>query len=379
MTQRFRHSAATIGSRRRFLSNLFAVACASGVSLGLPRPARGIDDFESLYVDDEIDKAVRKAVSFLFASQQKNGSIADQGNVIAMTSLSIMAMASIGIEPDVGTENGRAMQRALDYVLLEPHQTKDGYFGQNDSSRMYGHGIVTLMLTEMLGMGATSEQNALIHERLEKALKLIIESQKVRKEPQMKGGWRYHPTSTDADLSVSVWQVMALRSAKNDGMAIPTTAIDMALQYLRNSYSTGRRRRENVGDDVGGFSYMPGQQQPTFAMTAAGLLAMQVCGQYEADEVKGAAEWLLDNPPKQNERYFSYGLYYYAQGMHQAGGKYAEEAERNTADLLMRSQRANGSWLSPNREESNFGYVYATTLAVLSLSVRYHYLPIYQR
>ncbi len=65
--------------------------------------------------------------------------------------------------------------------------------------------------------------------------------------------------------------------------------------------------------------------------------------------------------------------------MHQAGGKCAETAERTTADLLMRSQRANGSWLSPNRDESNYGYVYATTLAVLSLSVRYHYLPIYQR
>lgn len=335
---------------------------------------------DSLYVDDDVDRSVRKAIQFLLKSQKSNGSIADRGNEVAMTSLAIMAMASIGTEPDTGTPNGRAMMRAIDFVLLPNHQTDEGYFGKHDGSRMYGHGIVTLMLTEMLGMGATPQQNQLIHERLEKALKLILASQAIRKEPRLAGGWRYNPTSRDSDLSVSIWQLMALRSAKNDGMDVPTSAIESALEYLRNSYNSPRRRR---GDDrpseTGGFSYTPGQNNPTFTMTSAGLLAMQVCGQYDAKEVRGACEWLMDHPPRENERFFCYGVYYYAQGMHQAGGRFAREADQRTTQLLMQSQLANGSWSSPSREERNQGFVYSTALSVLSLSVRYHYLPIYQR
>jgi hypothetical protein len=65
--------------------------------------------------------------------------------------------------------------------------------------------------------------------------------------------------------------------------------------------------------------------------------------------------------------------------MHQAGGKYAELADKLVPELLLEGQRSDGSWLARAGEERNVGTVYATALAVLSLSVRYHYLPIYQR
>ena len=83
-------------------------------------------------------------------------------------------------------------------------------------------------------------------------------------------------------------------------------------------------------------------------------------------------------PPKRRERFFYYGIYYYAQAMHQVGGKFAAAADQLVADLLVNSQREDGSWL-PKGEERNIGMVYATALSILSLSVRYHYLPIYQR
>ena len=46
---------------------------------------------------------------------------------------------------------------------------------------------------------------------------------------------------------------------------------------------------------------------PEYTTTAAGLLAMQVCGQYESPFVLGAADWLLDNAPKTNRKFFFYG------------------------------------------------------------------------
>ena len=38
------------------------------------------------------------------------------------------------------------------------------------------------------------------------------------KNPEHAGGWRYQPTSRDSDISVTGWQVMALRAAKSAGL-----------------------------------------------------------------------------------------------------------------------------------------------------------------
>ena len=65
--------------------------------------------------------------------------------------------------------------------------------------------------------------------------------------------------------------------------------------------------------------------------------------------------------------------------MHQRGGKHASEAATNVSRILLKEQSPNGAWLSQRGEEKNYGEVYATSLAILSLSVTYHYLPIYQR
>ncbi len=362
-------------NRRKAIQTVLSAVCI------LPAArAFALEPLSTLYIPDQVDIALKQSIAFLAKAQDRTGAITDRSHPVAMTSLAIMAMASIGTQPSDEDEISRAMSRAIDFVLTPKHQNNEGFFGDSDNSRMYGHGITTLMLTEVLGMGETAAQNEKIHRALVPAIKLILESQKVPKPQSNQGGWRYTPKSGDADLSVSVWQLMALRSAKNDGMDVPGEAIDAAVEYLRESYVThGRRGKEkNELAKVSGFSYTPGSHQPTFTMTSAGLLAMQVCGLYDSPMVAGAAEWLLQHPPQLNERYFFYGLYYYAQGMHQFGGTHAEKAEALVAKLLIESQNQNGSW-TPRGEEGNYGHVYATALATLSLSVRYHYLPIYQR
>lgn len=357
---------------------LASLACSFAVAADDLASSPGLDE-------QAIANAVQSGVRHLISIQHKDGSIHDRGHETAMTALSVMAMASIGIQPsDPGLE-GVAMRRAIDYVVnqepasRQPRQDSQGYFGRADGSRMYGHGIITLMLTEMVGMGVDERQDRQIRAALDAAIGTILSAQAVRKPPAYQGGWRYAPDSTDSDLSVSVWQLMALRSAKNDSMAIPTDAIDRAVEYLKRSYTSPVGPDGKPRDAVAGFSYTPGQNHPTYTMTAAGLLAMQVCGQYESPLVSGAADWLLDHPPDLDERFFYYGTYYYAQGMHQRGGKYASEAAGKVSRILLKEQSAKGAWLSQRGEERNYGEVYATSLAVLSLSVTYHYLPIYQR
>ncbi|MEM9365036.1 MAG: prenyltransferase/squalene oxidase repeat-containing protein [Planctomycetota bacterium] len=336
------------------------------------------EDLAELYTPDGIDRAVQAGVDALLAYQREDGSITDRGHATAMTSLAIMALASVGVIPDAASLRGRSVAHALNYVL-DPKLQHKGYFGHRDGSRMYGHGITTLMLTEMLGMGISVEQNERLHASLSDALAVILKAQRINKPDRLKGGWRYTPDSRDSDLSVSVWQVMALRSAKNDGLDIPIEAIDDAIRYLKYSYASPLDRAGNPRDRISGFAYTPGTHHPTFTMTSAGLLAMQTCGQYDSPLVSGASAWLLDHPPKVNDRFFYYGIYYYAQGMHQVGGEAAETAKRIVPALLLEQQSSEGFWQSRRGEERNYGRVYATALAILSLSVRYHFLPIYQR
>ena len=329
--------------------------------------------------DPELDAAVGRGVAYLLSQQKEDGALYDRGHPTAMTALAVMSLAGVGVTPADPTPEGEAMRRALDFVLREDRVEEDGYFGKKDGSRMYGHGIVTLMLSEMLGMGADAEQDRLIRSRCEKAIRVVLDAQNQPKDPRNRGGWRYERSSKDSDLSVSVWQVMALRSAKNDGLEVPAEAIGEAVAYLKRSYNSPVGRDGTPDKRVSGFTYEPDRGNPTYAMTAAGLLAMQVCGQYEDPRVSGATDWLAARPPKWDVKWCSYGTYYYAQGMHQRGGEPARTAAGRVREMLLGRQQSDGAWQAKNGSESGHGKVYATSLALLSLSVKYHYLPIYQR
>jgi len=332
---------------------------------------------QPLRADDKVDDALAKGTQYLIAAQDPatGGIHNNMRHETAMTSLAILAMAACGHQPADTTPEGAAMRKALGYVLRPEAQKEDGYFGELDGSRMYGHGITTLMLSEMLGMGADAAQDKLIREKCRLAIDLILRSQKVAKSDSNRGGWRYSPDSGDSDMSVTVWQTMALRAAKNAGFDVPREAIEDAVSYIRRLYQTDAERPGVA--KMGGFGYQTkGRENST---TAEGLLAMQVCGQYDAEEVKGASDRLLREGIKQGERWFFYTTYYYAQGMYQRGGRHAEEAQHVVPELLLPLQSREGWWEGINGEERQGGRVYATAMAMLSLSVKNHFLPIYQR
>ncbi len=321
-----------------------------------------------------VDAALKKAADFLVSQQQDTGAIAEKGvrPDVTMTSLAVLAMSAMGHQPADPTPEGRAMKKALEFVLKPGQQEPDGYYGKTDGSRMYGHGIISLMLAEMLGMGGDEKQDAAIRDHSRKAIELILRSQRLPKNEANRGGWRYTPDAADSDMSVTCWQVMALRAARNAGMDVPKESIDLAVRYIKSLYSSGERKGA-----AGGFGYA--SKGTEISTTAEGLLALQVCGEYESEEVKGASERLLQKGLKQGDKWFFYTAYYMAQGMYQRGDKFATEGRRAIMDAVLPLQRADGSWEGEGGEERQGGKVYATSLAVLSLAVKNHFLPIYQR
>ncbi len=331
---------------------------------------------QQVRAEDKIDEVLKKATGYLLTQQEPAGGIHNkQRNETAMTSLAVLALASCGHQPGDPTPEGQAMRKALAYVLRPEAQDKDGYFGGLDGSRMYGHGITTLMVSEMLGMGADVQQDELIRDKCRRALELILRAQKVRKNDANAGGWRYSPDAGDSDMSVTVWQTMALRAGKNAGIDVPKQAIDDAVKYMKGLYSPEGDKKGK--GRLGGFGYQGAGRE--ISTTAEGLLAMQVCGEYEAEETIGAAERLLRDGVKQGDRWFFYTTYYYAQGMYQRGGKHAVEGRKAVAELLLPLQSREGWWEGMQGDERQGGKVYATSMAILSLAVKNHFLPIYQR
>ena len=222
-------------------------------------------------------------------------------------------------------------------------------------------------------------QDELLRTKCRKAIELILRAQKVPKNDNNRGGWRYTPDSGDSDMSVTVWQTMALRAAKNAGMDVPREAIEEAVRYIKRCYEPEKTRSKGKEEKtgVGSFGYQGRGRE--LSTTAEGLLALQVCGEYESEEVKGAANRLLRDGIRQGERWFFYLTYYYAQGMYQSGGQHAQEGRRVVADVLLPLQARDGSWEGTGGEERQGGKIYATSMAVLSLAVKNHFLPIYQR
>jgi hypothetical protein len=326
---------------------------------------------------DRIDDSLHRAALYLLSQQDgETGAIHNKmRNETAMTSLSILALGSLGHQPADPTPEGRAMKRALEFILKPDRQEPDGYFGRKDGSRMYGHGITALMLAEMLGMGADAQMDDLIREKCRKSIELILRAQKVQKNDSHRGGWRYTPDAGDSDMSVTVWQTMALRAARNAGFDVPKEAIEDAMAYIKRCYEPTDERRGQVR--LGGFGYQGRGRE--ISTTSEGLLALLVCGDYESEEVQGASEHLLKEGIRQGERWFFYTTYYYAQSMYQRGGKFAEEGRKVVADVLLPIQSREGWWEGAGGEERGGGKVYATTMAMLSLAVKNHFLPIYQR
>jgi hypothetical protein len=223
------------------------------------------------------------------------------------------------------------------------------------------------MLAEAVGM-TTGAREKKIRETLEKAVKLILTAQQLQRQNRAEqGGWRYAPNSRDSDISVTGWQLLALRAAKNAGADVPLSAINDAVAYIKRSAARG-----------GGFGYQPGGG-PNLPRSGIGILSLEVCGQHLAPEAVDAGEWLIKTPPSWPDQYFYYGVYYCSQGMFQLGGKYWDFYQPRLEALLLGLQGSDGSWPNGSSGEQQAGPTYSTAMAVLALSVKYHYLPIYQK
>jgi hypothetical protein len=312
---------------------------------------------------DRYDKAAERGLAYLARTQKDDGSW-EVEHRNAVTALALLAFLAGGHTPTQNRYSDGCRKALLFLVDAVPD---DGYVGRKDGSRMYGQGIVTLALAEALGMERDPEVRRKITDRLERAVRVILEAQKRKRDGKHAGGWRYEPTSDDSDLSLTGWCALALKASQNCGLDVPDSAVEAAADYVERNYHEGRK----------GFSYQRGRD-PSLAMTGVGILALHLLGREDSARVKEAAATLARKRPEKGEKFFYYTLYYATQAANQLGGDVWEESWSRTSSLLHELQSDDGSW-PESRKAKRAGRPYSTAMAVLALSVRYHYLPSYQR
>jgi hypothetical protein len=334
-----------------------ATATAAPPHSALPlTPKSKIQNSKSDYLGTPAtEQAVARALRFLQKSQNPDGSWDSSSYTaeVGISGLCSLAFLAAGHQPGRGPY-GQVLSRATDFLANHVQRTGLIYNGAGSPGPpMYGHGFGTLALAELYGQSPRRD----LRDKLERAVKLILSTQ------NEEGGWRYQPRIADADISVSVTQVMALRAAHNAGLPVPRDAVLRAIDYMK--------RCANNPD--GGFSYMPSQRVSGPARTGAGVLSLILSGEKNSPEVQRGLQFLMEHPPGTREQHLFYGLYYSTQAMYQAGGPYWHFWFPRLASYLTDSQRADGSWWDGP------GAAYATAMGVLALEVPAHLLPIYQR
>ncbi len=308
----------------------------------------------------EVYDAVKLGFEYLKSQQNADGSFGRgrYGRHVGITSLCAIAFMADGNLPDRGPY-GEQVRKALEFVLAHAQET--GLLAADTShGPMYGHGFAALFLGEIYGQTPNDKR---VRDALVKSIDLIIGTQ------NEEGGWRYHPVPYDADISVTICQIMALRSARNAGIKVPKTTIDRAVKYVRECQNAD-----------GGFRYMRHTGGSAWPRTAAGVASLFYAGIYEDDSIDRGLDYLMRValPGRagrlSGQPHYYYGQYYSVQAMYLAGGEYWSRWWPAVREELLRKQSSNGGWL-----DHHAGGAYATAMSLIVLQMPKRYLPIFQK
>lgn len=325
------------GLRARAVGVVLAAMIVAG-------PSIGDDDVKVAELPPEVEGAIDRGLQALLKSQQPDGSWGS--HKVASTALTLMAFMVKGQFPE-RPPNGKSLSKAVDF-LVESSRNTEGYMGAS----MYEHGLATLALSEVSGMVNRED----VHDTLKLAVGVILKAQ------NPKGGWRYQPKPTDADLSATVMQIVALASAKEAGIMVPDETIRKAVGYVKFCNHK----------PSGGFGYT-GPDGPGFERTAAGVMSLMMCGEPDSDVVDKGIEYLVKQPAGifENSAHYYYGHYYAIQAMYQAGEDHYQAWYPKISAALLKKQAKDGTWGDSHQV--------GTQMAILILGVPYRFLPIYQR
>lgn len=332
-------------------------------------------------VTPDSEKALERGLAWLAKTQGPQGNW--DSNDLGLVSLGALSFLSAGHLPGRG-KYGDNVDRALRYVVKNAKPS--GLLNIADAQRdLYNHGLAAFVLGQAYGM----TDDAQIGRVLERSLKLIANTQ------CDDGGWDYRAKrqAHGHDLSLSVMQAKALRSAVDSGFEVRSDVVRLAIQSVRDHYKAdnGARGLEDRAREGGGqFTY--DGNRATVAMAACGVVCLQEFGQYDDWRIPKNLDYIAREVARLNAvqgngevPFDAYTLYYVGQALYQSGGQSWRTNYPVIRDYLVTTQirradpsQDDGSWRDTRWVHGKPGLLYGTAVGCFILAIPNRYLPILQ-
>lgn len=288
-----------------------------------------------------------------------NGQCPNEGkqeSATGATGLALMALLGAGYTQRDGRYK-EEVQKGLNYLINKIRVSAHGGSLAHGNKGMYSHAIATIALSEAYIM---TRDTSLIQP-------ISLARDYIETAQHKKGGWRYVPGMI-GDMTVTGWQVMALRSCERAGFPTGELTWDRARAFVGS-----------MGNSDGRFGYQSNQSHwPT--TTAVGLLSKMYLGAtLEDDQVGLGAQYLIEQQPSKTDMYFNY---YATLVLHHRSDEDWPKWNVELRDYLVNSQEKGtshqaGSWYFADQHGAVGGRLYTTAMAVMTLEVYYRYLPLY--
>ena len=301
---------------------------------------------------------------------------------VAATGFGLLPFLASGITHKAGKtttskDYGKTVEGAITWLISKQSNSNGSY-----TSDMYAHGIATIAMCEAYGLSSDPRVKA----SAQRALNFIASAQ-----DKAGGGWRYSPGQA-GDMSVTGWQLMALKSGQMAGLSVPKNTLKQAERFLDSCENNNAKGATGSRMGGGGYGYLPGGGE-TIVMTSVGLLCRMYSGVGPGNpSLLAGVQKLKAYPPEKHPDV--YYLYYATQVMHHMQGESwrfwntgvdadGKQKSKGIRDMLISKQDTGmtknhahqaGSWGG-----SAGGRVMATSLSLLCLEVYYRHLPLYRR
>ncbi len=290
---------------------------------------------------------------------------------VGLTGLCALAFLGAGQVPGPDGPYGRNLERALGYLMAQ--QRFDGAIGPRGDKFIYNHGIATFALCEAYSFTRDA--------RYLKSVLAALNFSEVSQ--QAGGGWDYSDTRTGRnDLSITGWQVMAIRTAQIAEIPVSENMVQRLRSYLQAaSAPNGEGIYANKGIAAG---------RRGVNMAAVALLSRLYMGiDLKNPWIQLAADRLLKNPPDPEkvpdwDTYFQSSYYWYSAtlSLFHLGGERWEAwnhfLKRSVLPLQSHEPHEEGSWPPDgNWLGAVGGRIFTTAMNILTLEVYYRYPPLH--
>lgn len=321
------------------------------------------------------EQAVENALVWLAEHQRPNGSwslVHSSGNCngrcshdgskdrfdTAATGLSLLAFLGAGYTHREG-KHRETVRRGIYFLLQVVEETSEGgsFLYQSDRG-MYNHGIATFALCEAYQLTGDKD----LRPTAQRAVDFIASAQNYR------GGWGYLPKQP-GDLTISGWQIMALKSAFAAGLDVPASNILRIDPFLDSQQSQGGVF----------YGYRKPGESPT--CTAIALLVRLFRGMTHSDpRILEGAEYFQKSGPTLTD---AYSNYYSTLFLFHVGGPFWKDWNPKMREHLIQTQsqygHEAGSWYFDNPYGQEGGRLYTTAMCAMTLEVYYRFAPLYQQ